>query len=172
MSRLTRVFAGQTKFCRFWCVSAQKIWAAAQQNQQNDLCVMRLANTQISAGDCTIWSETSLYALWVAKDPNFLQVNSDYSDQPGHSIRLVRCPGWSESSLGTSLCWFCRVMAHISSLYCLSKYFQIIMHYFKWDCSHCWLVYLLIVNIDIDILYLTWSNEGSFLGTNTENLFT
>ena len=29
-------------------------------------------------------------------------------------IRLGRCPGWSESSLGAqSLCWFCHVAAHI-----------------------------------------------------------
>ena len=29
-------------------------------------------------------------------------------------IRLGRCPGWSESSLGThSLCWFCHVAAHL-----------------------------------------------------------
>ena len=29
-------------------------------------------------------------------------------------IRLGRCPGWSESSLGThSFCWFCHVAAHI-----------------------------------------------------------
>ena len=28
-------------------------------------------------------------------------------------IRLGRCPGWSESSLGAqSLCWFCHVVAH------------------------------------------------------------
>ena len=29
-------------------------------------------------------------------------------------IRLGRCPGWSESSLGAhSFCWFCHVVAHI-----------------------------------------------------------
>ena len=29
-------------------------------------------------------------------------------------IRLGRCPGWSESSLGAqSFCWFCHVAAHI-----------------------------------------------------------
>ena len=32
-------------------------------------------------------------------------------------IRLGRCPGWSESSLGIhSFCWFCRVAAHFSLL--------------------------------------------------------
>ena len=30
-------------------------------------------------------------------------------------IRLGRCPGWSESSLGAqSFCWFCHVVAHVS----------------------------------------------------------
>ena len=36
---------------------------------------------------------------------------------PNTLIRLGRCPGWSESSLGAqSLCWFCHVPAQILSL--------------------------------------------------------
>ena len=31
-------------------------------------------------------------------------------------IRLGRCPGWSESSLGAQpFCWFCHVMAHMNN---------------------------------------------------------
>ena len=49
-------------------------WAAARQNQQNN---MRPAKTQISLGIRTIWSESSLCAHWVAKDPSFLHADSE-----------------------------------------------------------------------------------------------
>ena len=39
------------------------------------------------------------FAIWVAKDPNFLQVDSKGTDQTG----LGGCPGWSEPSLGTQV---------------------------------------------------------------------
>ena len=50
-----------------------------------------------------IWSESSLCAQWVAKDPSFLHADSeDWS--------LGGCLGWSESSLGAhTFCWFCHV---------------------------------------------------------------
>ena len=63
--------------------------------------------------------QSSLCAQWAAKDPRFLHADSEDSDQPGHRtvktlIRLGRCPGWSESSLGTQpLCWFCHEAAHM-----------------------------------------------------------
>ena len=134
MSRLIWAFAGHTLFCWFWYVLAQI--NMSRQKQQNDLCAQQRLR---SAWNRPVWSEPS--PLWVAKNPNFLQADSGDSDQTGRMPRLI----WVFTG-HTSLCWFCRVMAHISPLYCLSKYFQIIMHYFKWDCSHCWLVYLLIVN--------------------------
>ena len=35
-------------------------------------------------------------------------------------MRLGGCPGWSESSLGAqSLCWFCHVVAHVTSCFVL-----------------------------------------------------
>ena len=55
------------------------------------------AKTQISLGIRPVWSESSLCAHWVAKDPMFLHANSEDSDQTG------RMPGWSESSLGTQV---------------------------------------------------------------------
>ena len=55
---------------------------------------MRPAKTQISLGMRPVWSESSLCAQWVAKDPSFLHVDSEDSDQTGG------CPGWSESWLG------------------------------------------------------------------------
>ena len=54
------------------------------------------AKTEISLDICLVWSESSLCAQWVAKDPRFLHVD--------------RCPGWSESSLGTHE--FCHEVAH------------------------------------------------------------
>ena len=44
-------------------------------------------------------------------------------------IRLGRCLGWSESSLGAhSLCWFCHVAAHICSIW--SYWYD-----FNWACT-------------------------------------
>ena len=46
-------------------------------------------------------TRVSLCAQWVAKDPTFLHADSEDAAQPGHTlIRLGRCPGWYESSLG------------------------------------------------------------------------
>ena len=44
------------------------------------------ATTQISLGICPVWS---VFALWVAKDPSFLQVDSKDSDQTGQMPRLI-----------------------------------------------------------------------------------
>ena len=50
-------------------------WAASWQNQQNGP-----AKTQISLGIRPVWSESSLCAQWVAKDPRFLHADSEDSD--------------------------------------------------------------------------------------------
>ena len=47
------------------------MWAATWQNQQSDCA--RPAKTQISLGIRPDWSESSLCAQWVAKDPSFLR---------------------------------------------------------------------------------------------------
>ena len=36
-----------------------------------------------------VWSESSLCAQWVAKDPSFLYAYSDYSDQTRRMLRLI-----------------------------------------------------------------------------------
>ena len=46
---------------------------------------VRLAKTQISP----VWSESSLCAQWVAKDPSFLHADSEDSDQTGRMPRLI-----------------------------------------------------------------------------------
>ena len=51
---------------------------------------VRPAKTQISLGIRPVWSESSLCAKWVAKDPGFLHVDSEDSDQTGWMPRLIR----------------------------------------------------------------------------------
>ena len=45
--------------------------------------------TQISLGMRPVWSESSLCAHWVAKDPSFLYADSKDSDQTGQVPRLI-----------------------------------------------------------------------------------
>ena len=48
------------------------------------------AKTQISLGIRPVWSESSLCAQWVAKDPSFLHADSeDADDQTGWMFRLI-----------------------------------------------------------------------------------
>ena len=54
---------------------------------------VRPAKTQISLGICPVWSESSLGAQWVTKDPSFLYVDSeDWSD-------------WADAQADLSLHW-------------------------------------------------------------------
>ena len=50
---------------------------------------MRPAKTQISLGIRPVWSESSLCAQWVAKDPSLLHADSEDSDQTGRMPRLI-----------------------------------------------------------------------------------
>ena len=50
---------------------------------------VRPAKTQISLGICPVWSEPSLCAQWVAKDPSFLHADSEDSDQTGQMPSLI-----------------------------------------------------------------------------------
>ena len=50
---------------------------------------VRPAKTQISLGIHTVWSESSLCAQWVAKDPSCLHADSEDSDQTGRMPRLI-----------------------------------------------------------------------------------
>ena len=47
------------------------------------------AKTQISLGIRPVWSESSLCAQWVAKDPTFLHADSEDSDRTGRMPRLI-----------------------------------------------------------------------------------
>ena len=48
-----------------------------------------LAKTQISLGIRPVWSEYSLCAQWVGKDPRFLHLDSEDSDPTGRIPRLI-----------------------------------------------------------------------------------
>ena len=50
---------------------------------------VRPAKTQIGLGVRPVWSESSLCAQWVAKDPMFLHADNDDSDQTGRMPRLI-----------------------------------------------------------------------------------
>ena len=76
-------------------------------NKTNKVTV-RPVKTQINLGIHPVWSESSLCAYWVAKDPTF------FMRAAKTLIRLGGCPGWSESSLGAQpYCWFCHLAAQI-----------------------------------------------------------
>ena len=69
------------------------------------------AKTQISLSICPVWSESSLCAEWVAKDPSFLHGDSeDWSDwadaEADLSLRWAHMP----------ICWFCHEATHIRNL--------------------------------------------------------
>ena len=50
---------------------------------------VRPAKTQMSLGIHPVWSESSLCAQWVAKDPSFFYEDSEDSDQTGRMPRLI-----------------------------------------------------------------------------------
>ena len=50
---------------------------------------LRPAKTRISLGIHPVWSESSLCAEWVTKDPSLLHADSEDSDQTGRMPRLI-----------------------------------------------------------------------------------
>ena len=48
------------------------------------------AKTRLSLGIRPVWSESSLWHQWVAKEPNFLHAGSEDSDQTGRMPRMSR----------------------------------------------------------------------------------
>ena len=78
------------------------------------------AKTPISLGFHPVWSESSLYTQWVAKDPSFLHADSeDWSD-------------WADTQADLSLrwvhvlfCWFCHEAAQIVLIENTEKFIMI-----------------------------------------------
>ena len=68
------------------CSAAIYKWAAAWQNQQNDLCAQQKLR---SAWPSAQSDQSLLCAQWVAKDQSFLQADSKDSDQTGWMSTLI-----------------------------------------------------------------------------------
>ena len=99
-----------------------------QHDKTNKMSV-RPVKTQISLGIRPVWSESFAVRMktWKALVLHYLlsaqrRLRSDWASAKT-PIRLGRCPGWSESSLGTyTFCWFCHVEAQLLSCQeCLSR---------------------------------------------------
>ena len=72
-----------------------------------------------------VWSESSLCAQWVAKDPMFLHADSENSDQTGRMPRLI----WVFAGR-KPFCWFCHVVAHLLSSCAIQALTYIFMDFF------------------------------------------
>ena len=79
---------------------------------------MRSAKPQISLSIRSVWSEASLCALRIAKDPRFLHADSEDSGQTGRMPRLI-CLRWAHRSF----CWFC----HVAALFYFSEIHVVII---------------------------------------------
>ena len=78
---------------------------------------VRPVKTQISLDIRPVWSESSLCAQWVAKDPSFLHVDSgDWSNYADAQADLSLC--WAH----ILFCWVCHVVARmlLSGAICVS----------------------------------------------------
>ena len=67
-----------------WHIIPHEPW----HDKTNNMAV-RPVKTQISLGIRPVWSEYLLCAQWVAKDPSFLHMDSEDSDQTGQMPRLI-----------------------------------------------------------------------------------
>ena len=70
---------------------------------------VRPAKTQISLDIRPVWSESSLSAQWIAKDPNFLYADSEDSDWADAQADLR----WAHMPF----CWFCHEAAQMVQKY-------------------------------------------------------
>ena len=62
-----------------------------------------------SLGIRSVWSESSLCAHWVVKDPRFLKAYSEVSDQTGRMPRLI----WGFAGRKGLFVGFCRSAVHL-----------------------------------------------------------
>ena len=85
-------------FCSIWSGSSlfTKVSFEPRHDKTNKMSV-RPAKTQISLGIRPVWSESSLRAQQVAKDPSFLHADSEVSDQTGRKARVNRSLRWANS---------------------------------------------------------------------------
>ena len=81
--------------CHNWTVHSDAIEhnmkekAFKPPHDKTNKMTVRPAKTQISLGIRPVWSKSLLCTHWVAKEPNFLRVDSEDSDQTGRMPRLI-----------------------------------------------------------------------------------
>ena len=73
---------------------------------------VRPANTQISLNIRRVWSESSLWAQWVAKDPSFLHADNEDSDQIGRIFAGRTFILLVLSCRGSNVCFKCLTWAN------------------------------------------------------------
>ena len=91
-----------------WAHSEDSDQTYEPQHDKTNKVTVHTAKTQISLGIRQVWSESSLCAQWVAKDPSFLHADSEDSYQTGQMLRLIRV--FAERTL---IYWFCHIAAHM-----------------------------------------------------------
>ena len=69
--------------------SSIQLWINEPRHDKTSIMSVRPAKTQISLGIRPVWSESSLCAQWVAKDPSFRHADSEDTDQTGRTPRLI-----------------------------------------------------------------------------------
>ena len=72
-----------------WFLTLMILTKVEPPHDKTNKVAVRPAKTQISLGTRKVWSESSLCAQWVAKDPSFLHADSEDSDQTGRMPRLI-----------------------------------------------------------------------------------
>ena len=93
-----KFYRALAKFCFvcYWCVWSQPPYSISavgcfnepRHDKTNKMSV-RPAKTQISLSIRPVWSESSLNAQCVAKDPSILRADSEDSVQTGRMLRLI-----------------------------------------------------------------------------------
>ena len=86
MHRLISLPLVHMSFCRFPFPIHLSLEMSHSMTKQNDL---HLVKAQISLGIHPVWSEFSLCAEWIAKDPRFQHADIKDSDQTGRMLRLI-----------------------------------------------------------------------------------
>ena len=89
--KVYNVYCGCFSFCKTECCMSWYFVVSLFEppHDKTNKMSMRPAKTQISLGIRPVWSESSLCAQWVAKDPRFLHADSEDSDQTGRKPRLI-----------------------------------------------------------------------------------
>ena len=91
-------------------------WIEPPHDKTNEMTMLP-AKTQISLGIHPVWSESSLFAQWEAKDPSFLHADSEDSDWTRQMARLIWVfDGHTDNFVGLVMRW-------LNSSYCNNPVF-------------------------------------------------